>query len=198
FTYIIKPDITAPGVNVYSSVFDGLFSFFQGTSMSSPHIAGAAALLLHDDGTRDPIDVKSALVNTANRDRFIHDGLGIELLARGGGIAWLPDAIDSPATLDPVNVSFGLWTGNKAVSDTMQIGISGGSCSDVSVTHVDGTVTTEIVTATLSGDTVTVTLDGGRSDTTPSGDYSGDIVLSCDGETLLAPWHVRIDREAKP
>lgn len=199
FSYIIKPDITAPGVNVYSSVFDGLFAFFQGTSMSSPHIAGAAALLLHDDGTRDPIGVKSALVNTANRDRFIHDGLGIELLARGGGIAWLPDAIDSPATLDPVNASFGLWTGNKAVSGSLQIAISGGSCSDVSVTHVldENPVTTEIVSATLSGDTVTVTLDAGRSDKTPSGDYSGDIVLSCDGETLLAPWHVRIDREAK-
>jgi minor extracellular serine protease Vpr len=198
FTSIIKPDITAPGVNVYSSVFDGLFAFFQGTSMSSPHIAGAAALLLHDDGTREPIDVKSALVNTANRDRFVHDSLGIELLARGGGIAWLPDAIDSPATLDPVSVSFGLWTGNKTAQGTIQIEITGGNCSGVSVDHTDGTVTTEIVSASLSDDTVTVTLDAGRSDKTPSGDYSGDIVLTCDGKTLLAPWFVRIDREAKP
>ncbi|MGH8946448.1 MAG: S8 family serine peptidase [Acidimicrobiia bacterium] len=198
FSYIIKPDITAPGVNVYSSVFDGQFAFFQGTSMSSPHVAGAAALLLDDDGMRDPIDVKSALVNTANRERFVHDDLGIELLARGGGIAWLPDALDSPATLNPVSISFGLWTGNKPVSGSAQIGISDGSCSNVSVTHTDGTVTTEIVTATLSGDTVTVTLDAGRSDKTPSGDYSGDIVLICGGETLLAPWFVRIDRESKP
>lgn len=198
FTHIIKPDITAPGVNVYSSVFDGLFAFFQGTSMSSPHIAGSAALLLHDDDTREPIDVKSALVNTANRDRFVHDGLGIELLARGGGIAWLPDAIDSPATLNPVNASFGLWTGNTTVQASLDIVVSRGTCSDVSVTHVDGTVTTEIVSASLSGDTVTVNLDAGRSDKTPSGDYSGDIALRCGGETLLAPWFVRIDREARP
>lgn len=198
FTYIIKPDITAPGVNVYSSVFEGRFAFFQGTSMSSPHIAGAAALLLHDDPSRTPIDVKSALVNTAERERFIHDDLGIELLARGGGIAWLPDAITSPATLNPVSVSFGLWTGNKPVSGSTQIAITGGNCSAVNVTHVDGTVTTEIVSASLSGDTVTVSLDAGRSDKTPSGDYSGDIVLDCGSQTLLAPWFVRIDREAKP
>src|SRR5437867_54235 len=37
FTFLIKPDATAPGVNVLSSVFDGKFAFFQGTSMATPH-----------------------------------------------------------------------------------------------------------------------------------------------------------------
>src|SRR5262249_27308468 len=52
FTYLIKPDATAPGVNVYSSVFgenpntDFSFELFQGTSMATPHLAGSAALLL--------------------------------------------------------------------------------------------------------------------------------------------------------
>lgn len=201
FTYIIKPDITAPGVNVYSSVFNDRFAFFQGTSMSSPHIAGAAALLLAAHDGWLPIDVKSALVNTANRERFIHDGSGIELLARGGGIAWLPDAIDTPARLDPVNASFGLWEGNKAVRDSIDITISDGSCTATGVTHDGGDPVGTIVTTSQDGNTVTVTLDAGRAGTTGSGDYAGDIMFDCDADfepDLLAPWFVRIDRKATP
>src|SRR6058998_4255732 len=75
FTYAIKPDICAPGVNVYSSVFSfgpgGFndiqydFALFQGTSMSSPHTAGSAALLLAAHPDWSPADVRSALVNAA-------------------------------------------------------------------------------------------------------------------------------------
>lgn len=54
YDFRIKPDVTAPGVNVLSSVFtrnaDGTYApsyaFFQGTSMATPHTTGAAALLL--------------------------------------------------------------------------------------------------------------------------------------------------------
>lgn len=83
---ISKPDITAPGVQILAghtplpaTVVGGLpgelFQAIQGTSMSSPHIAGAGALLraLHPDWT--PGQIKSALMLTARTNGvFKEDG----------------------------------------------------------------------------------------------------------------------------
>src|SRR5581483_11076835 len=65
----LKPDIAAPGLDVLSSVpaasVGSPFAVFAGTSMATPHIAGAAALLLQRHPQWTPWNVKSALMSTA-------------------------------------------------------------------------------------------------------------------------------------
>ena len=66
---LLKPDVIAPGQDIVAAVAppgNGGFNFnlYSGTSMSSPHVAGLAALLrnLHPDWT--PMMIKSALMTT--------------------------------------------------------------------------------------------------------------------------------------
>jgi minor extracellular serine protease Vpr len=201
FTYLIKPDVTAPGVNVVSSVFDQEFAFFQGTSMATPHLAGSAALLLQLNEDWSPADVKSALVNTAARVVTDSNTGTVDpgVLARGGGRVDLTAVADVPVTIDPASASFGLWKGNKPVSASLDLtlfDVSDGATCTVAVTGPDiVTASADQVSVPDDGNaTLTLILDAGRSDTTPSGDYSGDVDLNCDGTTLLVPWWVRIDR----
>jgi hypothetical protein len=83
----IKPDVTAPGVQILAGETpivesvpeDGppgqLFQAINGTSMASPHNAGAAILLkaLHPDWT--PGQIKSALMTTAVKSVVKEDGV---------------------------------------------------------------------------------------------------------------------------
>ena len=65
---ITKPDVTGPGTNIYaaSSGNFGEYTFLTGTSMSSPHLAGAAALLRSAQPTWTVQEVKSAIQMTAS------------------------------------------------------------------------------------------------------------------------------------
>jgi subtilisin family serine protease len=73
---ILKPDYIAPGVNILAAGFDGpdAYAFLQGTSMSSPHGAGAAALLIHRHPGWSVPEVKSALSLTGWQDMLREDG----------------------------------------------------------------------------------------------------------------------------
>jgi len=62
----IKPEISAPGVNVYSSIPGGGYSNgYSGTSMAGPHVAGVVALMREACPNCDHITIKDAIMNTA-------------------------------------------------------------------------------------------------------------------------------------
>lgn len=126
---ISKPDITAPGVQILAGhtplplSIDGglpgqLFQAIQGTSMSSPHIAGSAALLkdLHPDWT--PGQIKSALMMTANANHFKEDGVTpADPFDMGSGRVDLSEAGDAGLTISAtgqeyVDLEGELWNAN--------------------------------------------------------------------------------------
>ncbi|MCC3356731.1 S8 family serine peptidase [Bacillus sp. REN16] len=88
----IKPDVTAPGTNIMSSVpaykwdfpdasYEESYDRFTGTSMSAPHITGIAALIQQANPDWDAFDVKVALSNTAK----LLDTSKYDVFAQGAG-----------------------------------------------------------------------------------------------------------------
>ena len=73
---ILKPDVTAPGVNILAGFTPDAanaaagenFAYLSGTSMSTPHVAGAAALLRQAHPTWSPAALRSAIMTTARQD----------------------------------------------------------------------------------------------------------------------------------
>jgi len=66
---LLKPDLIAPGQDILAGVappnnFGRLFDVYSGTSMSSPHVAGLAALLKELRPSWSPMAIKSALMTT--------------------------------------------------------------------------------------------------------------------------------------
>ncbi|MEE9197136.1 MAG: S8 family serine peptidase, partial [bacterium] len=61
----VVPLLSAPGVNVYSSLPGGGYDYWQGTSMATPHVAGCAALMVSANPTLTPADIRDTLVATA-------------------------------------------------------------------------------------------------------------------------------------
>ena len=100
---VLKPDITAPGVDVFAGVSpwgDGgrLFDFLSGTSMSTPHIAGLAALMKQRHPGWSPMMIKSAMMTTATQ--ILGTGTSASPFAQGAGHVSINAAVDPGLVYD--------------------------------------------------------------------------------------------------
>jgi subtilisin family serine protease len=125
---LIKPDATSVGVNVLSSITcvgkaitcggEGSWAFFSGTSMTTPHLAGSAAVLLGLHPTWSPDQVKSALANTA--DLVIKDAKtgthDVGPTAQGAGRENLTNASNATVWFEPDSASFGKVSSSNNIS----------------------------------------------------------------------------------
>jgi subtilisin family serine protease len=69
-------DIAAPGTKIYSTYKGNTFATMSGTSMASPHVAGAAALYLSNNPDASPLNVKNALMSQGSNSNTSCDGNG--------------------------------------------------------------------------------------------------------------------------
>ncbi|AZN42658.1 S8 family serine peptidase [Paenibacillus albus] len=108
----IKPDVVAPGVNVYSTYpeyihspeagidYTHAYARISGTSMATPHIAGIAALILQKHPEYTPFDVRAALMNTAddlNGDYSVYQV--------GAGEVDVTEAVDADVSIQVKNTA---------------------------------------------------------------------------------------------
>jgi subtilisin family serine protease len=173
----MKPDVSAPGVNVESSLptSASTWGLLSGTSMATPHVAGAVALLLerHPDWT--VAQVKSALVQTADS---VHDSTGVEVptTREGGGIVDLPRANAPLIFAYPTGLSFGELQPKATARETVSITDAGGGPApwSVSVVVQQGNATITADPQVSAPGALAVTATAGA---TP-GDVTGFVVLT--------------------
>ncbi len=101
---ILKPDVTAPGVDILGAqtpdVANGVrgerFQYLSGTSMAVPHVAGIAALLKEAHPDWSPAAIRSALVTTARQNVRKEDGVTLADAFDFGGGHIVPNLATEP------------------------------------------------------------------------------------------------------
>jgi len=61
----IKPNVTAPGVSIRTSIPGGSYGYFSGTSAATPHVSGLVALLRQKNPNATVDEIKEAILTTA-------------------------------------------------------------------------------------------------------------------------------------
>jgi len=188
YSFNFKPDVTAPGDEVASSVPGGGYATLSGTSMAAPHVAGAAALLQERHPSWSPAQIKSALMTTGAPVLLTHE---VSPLKEGGGRIDLPRADRPLLFTSPTALSFGLRRPGTSVSQTLTLSDAGGGTGtwNVNVTGAAGAVAAP-ARATVPG-SLRVRVATGRL---PEQDLSGFVTLTRGTDTRRVPFWFRVER----
>jgi subtilisin family serine protease len=166
---LLKPDVVAPGDGIVAGraagttggdVVDDLHVALSGTSMATPHVAGAAAVLKEARPGLDATALKSALMGSA-------EPTGADVWSEGAGRITVPGAIAQEVTATP-SVSFGTFTWpHDGESATRTVTYTNAGSDDVTLalaTDVTDSADTPVADAvTLSAGSVVVPAGGTAS-----------------------------------
>jgi len=107
-----KPDLGAPGGTIRSTLplEQGGYGNLSGTSMASPHVAGAVALLLEARPDASPQEIEQRLQNSARPALWGgNPGLGFldNVHRQGAGMLRIDDAVEADAIISPSSLALG-------------------------------------------------------------------------------------------
>lgn len=141
----LKPDIGAPGGLIYSTypLENGAYATISGTSMASPHVAGAVALLLEAQPAVAAADVRGILQNSADpKNWFGNPGLGFldNVHRQGAGMLDIDDAILAATRVTPGALSLGESETGPATR-TLTVVNNGASAVTYDLSHVGALAT---------------------------------------------------------
>jgi hypothetical protein len=184
--------VAAPGVDIVSAIPGG-YGTWSGTSMASPAVAGAAALLHQRHPTWTPAQIKSALVLTGrpvfNDTAHKHP---TSVLAAGGGMIDV-QAADAPGIFAaPSGVSFGLLRPNHGETREIELSDAGGGAGTwaVSAPGLDAPATVEIP----AGGGAKLALALTPPPRSSVGNRSGNVVLTSGAHTVHIRWWGYVER----
>ncbi len=210
----VKPDVTAPGLDIVaakaknSSIGEPVgdqYLNLSGTSMATPHTAGAAALLAQEHPSWKAGELKSTLMGSA---KVAADQTAFQ---QGAGRIDLTTAIKQSVVASEGSLSFGLatfpHTDDEPVVKTLTYRNLGDQpiTLNLATTYTDGTGAAAPADAlVLSANTVTVPAGGTASvqatsktnHNGPDGLYSGRVTATGGGQTVVVPVGVEKEVEA--
>jgi subtilisin family serine protease len=193
----MKPDVTAPGVDVRSSVprREGLWANFSGTSMAAPHVAGAAALLHQRHRSWSVQQIKSALVQTGRP--VFGGGQEVETTREGGGTVDVVHA-DTPLLFaSPTGISFGhVAPGGSALARVTLTDAGGGAglwSASVSIQQAAAGVSFTVTPVTVPGELVVTAIAAPGA---TQGTRTGFVELTRGADRRRIPYWLRVSAPA--
>jgi subtilisin family serine protease len=208
FDQQLKPDISAPGVAILSSVPDsnrnepGDWAIFDGTSMATPAVAGAAALLLQAHPTWSAADVKAALMITAH-PAFV-DAAGTREaspLTAGAGLVDVSAANAPGIVADPASLSLGEIRAGAGRAIQLSLRDLGGGAGDWTVSErfvgrvPEGvTISAPAVVSMPAAGTAAIVVQAATAPTAPAREASGVLELVQGPRVRRVPFWLRVSR----
>ena len=203
---VVKPDITAPGVDIVAArsangkigepVGDGYLKL-SGTSMATPHVAGAAALVKqqHHDLAGDQL--KALLVGAATPTP------GLTPFDQGAGRVDSAKVLTQAVTSQPVSLSFGLqqWphTGKPAATKDVTYTNSGTTpvTLDLKMDTTDGVFSVSPAQLVVpAGGKATATVTAEVSKAPAGGKFGGAVVATGGGNSVRTAVEVDLEVES--